>query len=125
MKKNIAVAWSLGFLVLLISHCFWYIVLTAYQPSYGLRIFWWASFSVAAFLVSYISLARKILLGISMAIPGAMLSGGLNLIYELTGHPVDFPGWNATIVLVLLSLPWYIILCFVGSIAGYFFKKVR
>lgn len=60
-----------------------------------------------------------------MAIPAAVLAGSLNFIYEALGHAVDFPGIHATLILIVVTLPWDIFLCVVGSFAGYFLTRTR
>ena len=74
---------------------------------------------VAAFVTSYMSPSHKILLGISMAFPFALLAVALNSAEQFFGSAVDFPGFPGGLILFILVLISSVIISIPGSAVGY------
>jgi len=86
----------------------------------GSSIFLWGAPALAAFVTAYLTPPRKILMGASMALLAASLTGILNFVYEALGRAVDFPGIRGMTILVVISLAFNGVLCIAGATCGYF-----
>lgn len=118
-------AWITGFIVLLFANGVWFISLQTQTYSKALVLLLWIFPLLAAFITAYLSPRKKVLLGMSMALASAVIGVGFNLIYELLGHQVDFPGVRGGALLFLITLVYGVLLCSVGSYAGDYFSNGR
>jgi hypothetical protein len=76
---------------------------------------------LAAFAAAYLAPRRKLLVGLSMAIYGAVIGVLSALGYESLGLHVDRIGGAWTTFTILLV--YYLVLSFVGSMGGYFLSR--
>jgi len=123
MNSSVLKASAIGVGILLSAHVFW-----GFAPkseSYPAVWAWllWLFPLIAAFAVAYLAPHNKILLGISMGLYGALLSGVSNFGYQAFGVPVDFPGFKGALTLFVIALISNAVLCTLGSTAGYFLSR--
>ena len=116
-------AWLAGVMVLVVANGAWFVSLQAHKFSSSLIWLLWISPLIAAFVSAYLSPRKKILLGISLAIPAAVLAVALNVTYELLGNAVDFPGVRGGTILFVITLGYSAMLCALGGGAGYYLAK--
>lgn len=118
-------AWVVGFMMLITVDAIVVIAtLIEFYPRALLLLLQVSPF-VAAFISSYLSPQKKIILGTSMAIPAALLGVVVTFMYQLVGKPVDFPGLKGGLILFEISLVYGLVVCTLGGILGYFVSKKR
>jgi|ERR1700682_3435624 len=110
-----------GIAVLILANVLWLGVLWEVRFYELVRVTLLIFPSIASFLVAYLAPRRKIVLGISMAVWGAMIGTLATSIYEHFGVPVDQIGGPVMIFFVLLA--YQFVFCTVGSVAGYLFWR--
>ncbi len=117
-------AWGIGFIILFIVDMMVFLAtLINYDPRalmLPLRI----SPFVASFVAAYLSPRNKCTLGMSLAIPTAILSLVVTIAYQLLGKAVDFAGFQGGIILFAVSLAYGFILCSLGGAVGCFLAKI-
>jgi hypothetical protein len=118
MKRPLLGAWVLGVAIILAAYGVWFLSLYLHQFSGILMLALWCAPAIAALVCAYLSPYRKIMMGTSMAIPTAVFAGILNFVHERLGYPVDFPGYQGSIILVIITLFWSTLLCAMGSVLG-------
>jgi len=123
MKTSPAKAWGIGAAIVLIARVIFLatILLGDHAPP-AIRVFALLSYYApagAAFVVGHLAPRRKFLLGLSMAVPAAILDGALNFGLPALGHPVDFLGVEAGTILVVIDLIFQGALCAVGAVLGW------
>lgn len=123
LSGSILKAWLVGVAVLLVSNGVWFVSLQAHSFSVLLVWLLWISPLIAALVSAYLSPRKKILLGISLAIPAAIFAVALNTIYELLGNAVDFPGLRGGASLFVITLGYSVLLCALGGGVGYYLSR--
>lgn len=125
MKQSMLKAWLLGACTLLAIYLIWFLLLKFeifFQAAVAIL---WAAPAIAAMVSAYASPSKKILLGVSLAIPSALLAVTLNTATQLSGSAVDFQGNKGGLILFVLTLITASVLATAGSLAGYFLSKNR
>jgi hypothetical protein len=118
-------AWSAGLGILVVAYAAWFAFLQVGKFSESSALFLWISPLIAAFVSSYLGPSRKIILGISMAFPSAILAVVVNSFYQLHDQAVDFPGFRAGLILFTLVLIYSALISVVGAVIGYFLATKR
>jgi hypothetical protein len=116
-------AWLLGLALLVAGHLLWWGVLLDGAYSEALRVALFFVPAVAAFLVAYLAPRRKLLLGISMGLCGALIGFAAMAGYEHLGYHIDKIGGPLATLAILLAI--HLGYSSVGSIAGYFTWRIR
>jgi hypothetical protein len=78
----------------------------------------WLSSIAAAFISAYLAPQKKVMLGVSMAIPTTVLAVLLNSVYQLSGKAVDLAGFQGSVILAAVVLVESAILCSLGAFLG-------
>jgi hypothetical protein len=104
--------------LLIAAYGLWFTALQNEQYSKFNVLILWASPFIAALLSAYLAPRNKLLLGISMVLPTAILSVALNYLYQAQGNLVDFPGSRGALILFMTTLLYSSILCGVGAVIG-------
>jgi len=126
MIATAAKAWTVGLAILVAANGVWFFSLQASAFSELLVWLLWLSPVLAALATSYLSPRKKMLLGISMAIPAAVLAVVLNIVYESLGNAVDFSGSRGALTLFAITLAYSGVGSTIGSFVGYILaKKLR
>lgn len=116
-------AFAIGVGILVAAYALWFITLQAGQYSELKIIVLWVSPFLAALASAFLAPRNKIVLGISMALPSAVLGVVLNIVYQAQGNPVDFPGGRGAIILFVTTLLYSGALCSVGAVIGRVLSK--
>ena len=119
-------AWILGFSLLLAVYLAWFLyVYFGWFPrmqnaNTGDKVFWIVCLfpGVSAMLSSLIAPRRKLIIGMSMAISGAVLVTLINYATELSGIAMDYFGVKSGIELFVLIVTWNLIPCALGTAVG-------
>ena len=119
MIQSLPKIWTLGAAVIAAAQIGWFLLLGTQTFSQVAVMLLWASSGIAAFIVSYLSPRWKIVMGLSMIVPAAVLVTVLNYGYQLTGHASDFPGLRGAAALFTVALAWNAVVCGIGTAAGY------
>lgn len=120
---NMLKIYSLGLGLLMLANFLWIFVLRS-ETYPRLLVYLLQSIPIiAAFVVAYLSPRKKFFWGTSMAIPGAVFTAIANILYEVFGLPVDFPGLRGGITLLGISLASNFVLCALGSAVACFFTS--
>lgn len=90
---------------------------------FALMLFLWLSPVVSALVVSYFSLRKKILLGMSMTLVAAVLAVAVNGVSQLLGDAVDFSGLKGAIILFTVTTVYSGIGSAIGSLCGYWLSR--
>ncbi len=117
-------AWGIGFMMLFIVDM---MVVTGTLTNFysqDLMLLLRVSPFVASFVAAYLSPRKKCIIGMSLAIPTAILSLMVTIAYQLLGRAVDFAGFEGGVILFGVSLAYGFILCTVGGAAGYFSARM-
>ena len=117
-------AWGIGFMILFIVDL---MVVTATLINYyprALMLLLRISPFAASFVAAYLSPRKKVILGMSLAIPTAILSLFVTVVYQLLDKAVDFAGFTGGLILLAVSLVYGFILCSVGGVAGYCLSRI-
>jgi hypothetical protein len=123
MSRSLPKLWAVGALIIFIAQVAWFLSLGTESFSQVFFILLWGSSGIAAFLVSFLSPRRKLLLGFSLLMPAATLIAILNYLYQLTGHTSDFPGLRGAVLLFVIALGWNAVTCGIGTLAGYILSR--
>jgi hypothetical protein len=123
MIRTLPKVWAVGVAVIAVAQVGWFLLLGTKSFSQALVILLWASSGIAALMVSYLSPSRKILMGLSLTVPAAVLIALLNYGYQLIGHTSDFPGARGAAILFTVALAWNAVICGLGAAAGYFLAR--
>jgi hypothetical protein len=123
MSRSLPRIWAVGALIIFIAQVAWFLSLGTESFSQVFFILLWGSSGIAAFLVSFLSPRRKLLLGLSLIVPAAILIAILNHLYQLTGHTSDFSGLRGAVLLFVVALAWNAATCGVGAVAGYMLSR--
>lgn len=75
----------------------------------------------SAFVAAYLAPSRKIAIGMSMAVFGAVISQLMSVGYEYLGGYVDHIGSVFETYVILLS--YNLVLCLIGTAVGYFLSR--
>lgn len=121
-------AWAWGVLILAACNAGFGILLSWVSSASALHVlmlFAWFSSVVAAFVVALLAPRRRIQLGISMAVPAALVLGALNEIWHRSGRPTDLSGAPAWTFLAVVGVVWNVALCAPGAVAGAWFARRR
>ena len=117
-------AWSIGFIILFIADMMVVVAtLFNYHPR-ALMLLLRISPFVASFVAAYLSPRNKFTLGMSLAIPTAILGLVVTIAYQLFGKEVDFAGFQGGFILFAVSLAYGFILCSFGGVAGYLLARI-
>lgn len=116
-------AWSAGCGIIFVAYAIWFALLQVGTYSELFILLLWASPFIGAFVSSYLGPSKKIWLGISMAVPTALLAVVFNSVYQLLGNAVDFPGFRGGLILFTTTLIYAGIISGVGGAAGYFLTR--
>ncbi|MGO9380137.1 MAG: hypothetical protein ACLPN1_13315 [Dissulfurispiraceae bacterium] len=117
-------AWGIGFMILFIVDM---MVVAATLMNFhppALMLLLRISPFIASFVTAYLLPRKKFILGMSLAIPTAILSLVVTIVYQLLGRAVDFAGFEGGLILFAVSLAYGFILCSVGGVAGYFLAGI-
>jgi hypothetical protein len=104
--------------LLIAAYGLWFATLQNEQFSEINVLILWVSPFIAAFVSAYLAPRNKLLLGISMALPTAILSVALNYLHQAQGNSVDFPGSRGAMILFMTTLLYSGILCSIGAVIG-------
>jgi hypothetical protein len=74
---------------------------------------------LGAFIVAYMAPHKKVLLGVSMALPATIMAAIGVWAYEMLGHRVDSVGVAGQ----AMTLVWNLLLCVLGGTIGYFLSR--
>jgi hypothetical protein len=117
-------AWSIGFMILFSVDMMVVVATLINVYPQALMLLLRISPFVASFIAACLSPRKKIILGMSLAIPTAILGLLVNIAYQLFGKAVDFAGFTGGLILLAVSLVYGFILCSVGGVAGYCLAKI-
>jgi len=123
MKWTMLKAWLLGAAVLVVAHAMWWGVAAGIDRAEGLRVILFIFPVLAAFLVTYLSPSRKIALGMSMGIFGAVVGMFAMFLYEQLGYHVDQIGGPIATISILLAV--HLAYAFAGTVIGYLAVRFR
>ena len=112
------IALVVGVGLLIAAYGLWFATLQGEQFSEFNVLILWVSPFIAAFVSAYLAPRYKLLLGISMVLPTAILSVALNYLYQVQGSSVDFPGGHGAMILFMTTLLYSSILCSIGAVIG-------
>jgi len=118
-------AWSSGFGIIVVAYATWFVLLQVGTYSELFVLLLWSSPFIAAFVSSYLGPSKKIWLGISMAVPTAVLAVVFNSVHQLLGNAVDFPGFKGGLILFTTTLIYAGIISGIGGAVGYFLTRRR
>ncbi len=118
MNTGMLKAWLIGVAILVAVFALWIIFLQMEVFSQSLAVLLWVSPFIAAFICAYLAPSRKLFLGISMALPSALLAVALNSGFAFFGSAVDFPGVEGGFTLFFLVLAASAVVCVLGAVAG-------
>jgi hypothetical protein len=121
IRQTATKAIVIGVAVLVLANALWLAVLLEVKFHELLRIALLGFPSPAAFLVAYLAPRGKIVLGMSMALWGAIIGVLSTSIYDHLGVPVDHIGGPVAVFFVLLA--YQLAYCTVGSVIGYLFWR--
>ena len=116
-------AYVIGVVILIAAYLLWFITLQTSQYSELMTVVLWASPFLAALASAFLTQRKKIMLGISMALPSAVLVVVLNFVYQAQGNSVDFSGSRGALILFMTTLIYSGVLCGVGAIVGSVLSK--
>jgi len=117
-------SWGIGFMILLILDMMVAVTTLINFHSLVLMLLLRISPFVASFVAAYLAPRKKFLLGMSLAIPTAILGLVVTIAYQLFGKAVDFAGFEGGLILLAVSLAYGFILCSLGGMAGYFMATI-
>jgi hypothetical protein len=123
MKFTIFRAWFAGAGVVILVYAAWFIALQASHYSEPLAFLLWLAPLAAAFVSAYFAPRKKVLLGMSMILPTAIMAVAVNFVFQSLGSAVDFPGAGGGLILFTTTLLYSGILCTLGSVAGIVLAK--
>ena len=123
MRVSALHSWFIGGGILLVAYAAWFAAIQMQVYSQALVLILWVSPFVAAFVSAYLAPGSNIIIGVSMAIPSAVLAVILNAAHQSFGHAVDFPGLHGGLILFVSVLAYSGILCGIGAVGGRFFAK--
>ncbi|NJO12216.1 MAG: hypothetical protein HC872_00680 [Gammaproteobacteria bacterium] len=118
-------SWSLGTLVLMLVQGLWFGSVLTGSYSEFLVLLLWASPFIAALVTAYLSPARKMIMGMSMAVVAAVLVVVANAVFQAVGTPVDFPGAKGGLTLFAITLLYSAVGAVLGGAAGQWFTRRR
>lgn len=118
-------AWTIGVVILIAVYAAWFVSLQLGTFAQVVIVLLWVTPVVAAFVSTHLAPHNKVLLGLSMAIPAAILASVLNVAHQMLGRAVDFSGLQGGVILAAVALIENVILCGVGSLAAHFLTKFR
>ena len=125
MSSQFVRAWLAGATLLVAALFTWVLLLGLEVYSQPIvKVVWFAP-GIAAFLTACLGPAHKLLLGVSMAIPSALLVTIANFSFQALGKTVDFPGLGGGLMLFALVLCGSALLGAVGATGGYFLTRNR
>ena len=119
-------AWVIGVALLLAADGVWFMAVQSTKFAGALAfLVWllWLSPLVAAFVSALIAPRKKVLVGMSLAVPAVILIGLLNVVHQLLGNEVDFPGLQGGLTLLKVEMAVNVILCSIGGVTGYFVTR--
>lgn len=123
MRWTMLRAWMVGISVLILGHVLYFLVLLEVRNYELLRVALLFFPSIAAFVTAYFAPRRKILMGISMAVYGAIVVMVSSFVYESLGFHIDHIGGLFTTFIIILS--YYVVFCAGGGLAGYFLAQKK
>jgi hypothetical protein len=123
MTRSLPKIWVAGVAVIALAQVAWFVLLGMQRFSQTLFVLLWVSSGIAALMVAYFSPRRKIVMGLSLSVPTAVLIAVLNYGYQLTGHASDFPGIRGAVILLTMEFAWNAVICGIGAAAGYFLAR--
>lgn len=123
MRWTMLRAWMVGISVLILGHVLYFLVLLEVRNYELLRVALLFFPSIAAFVTAYFAPRRKILMGISMAVYGAIVVIVSSFVYESLGFHIDHIGGLFTTFIIILS--YYVVFCAVGGLTGYFLAQKK
>jgi hypothetical protein len=125
MSSQFVRAWLAGATLLVAALFTWVLLLGLEVYSQPVvKVVWFAP-GIAAFLAAYLGPTHKLLLGVSMAIPSALLVTIANFSFQALGKTVDFPGLGGGLMLFALVLCGSALLAAVGAAVGYILTRNR
>lgn len=115
----------IGVGILLLGELIW--VLCFLFETYSTLMAWilWLFPAIAAFVIAYLAPRKKFLMGMLIAVCGAVLYGTSNLIFEAVGLPVDFYGVKGGLIVLTLILVNNVVLCSISSTVGYLLSRKK
>jgi len=124
MKISSTKAWLIGVALLLLAQVVWFGLLATGMFSRTAGILMLSAPGAAGFITAYLAPKRKILLGVSLAFPGAMIVSMVNWAYEAAGHAVDFSGIRGLVDLSVLTFLQDLVLCLIGASVAWFTVRI-
>jgi hypothetical protein len=119
-------AWAWGVLILVACNA-GFGVLLPFVGSAGtlhvLMLVAWVSSVMAAFVVAFLAPRKRVQLGISMAVPAALVLGAVNELWHRSGRPTDLSGAQGWIFIAVVGVVWNLALCAPGAVAGAWLAK--
>jgi hypothetical protein len=125
MKRGLTKAWMAGAGVLAVAFGGWSLLLGQEIYSEPMAIGLGLSPVLAGYATSYLAPSHKFVLGVSLALPSALLVVALNSALQVYGGPVDFPGFGGGLILFVLALVGSTALASLGSVVGYVHTRGR
>ena len=116
-------AWMIGIALLVLVHIAWFSILKMHMDIGFVRYGFGAAVVVCSLAGALVTPKKNILVGMSLAIPAALISAASNFVYELLGNAVDFPGMKYSLMLGLIALPWHLLLCTLGGVIAHFMTQ--
>jgi|ERR1700690_213325 len=117
-------AWGIGFIILFIVDMMVFVATLINYDQRALMPLLRISPFVASFVAAYLSPRNKFTIGMSLAIPTAILGLVVTIAYQLFGKAVDFAGLQGGLILFAVSLAYGFILCSLGGAAGCFLARI-
>jgi hypothetical protein len=85
----------------------------------------WLLTAFAGFLTAQRAPRWKVIMGVSMAAPAAILTAMFNYALAELGRPVDFSGFHGARIVTEIYFVWALLLCGVGAVGSYFWSLRR
>jgi hypothetical protein len=113
-------AWGIGFGILFAVDIIWFISM---QFKMFTMVFYYVGQIVpivAAGISAHFAPRKKVLIGMSMAIPATIIMISLAVISQAFGNDIDFEGLNINdrMIITLITFIYSIIICTLGTVGG-------
>lgn len=133
MKLNPFTAWSLGFLIILLSIILGELSIAFNDYVYErigvnqniLAIIFWCLFGVGAYIASYYSKGFKLLLGLSFIFITPLTVAIAHYLNGRLGSVIDFDGLSGTVVVFKIYFFTSSFFVLIGTFLGVFFSREK
>jgi hypothetical protein len=124
-----AASWGTG--IVAAANIVWFVLLVlawgttprirwaVYVFDHAAGVLLWGGPMLSAFIVAYLAPHKKVLLGMSMALPATIMAAIGVWAYEMLGHRVDSVGVAGQ----ALALVWNLLLCALAGTIGYLLSR--